>query len=55
MSLMFAAGVMNLLWMAIIAAFVLAEKLAPRGDWIARISGTLLIAWGLRILVGALG
>ena len=55
MSLMFVAGVMNLFWMAIIAAFVLAEKVAPGGEWIVRISGTIFIAWGLWTLVGTLG
>ena len=54
MSLMFVAGVMNLLWMASIAAFVLVEKVAPRGEWIARISGTLLLVWGLWVLAGPL-
>ena len=55
MSLMFVAGVMNLFWMGIIAVFVLAEKVAPKGEWIARISGTLLIVWGLWTLVRPLG
>jgi len=54
MSLMFVAGVMNLLWMAIIAAFVLLEKVAPGGHWVSCISGLLLIVWGVWMLVGAL-
>ena len=54
MSLMFVVGVMNLLWMAIIAAFVLAEKIVPKGYWVNRISGLLLIAWGVWMLKGAL-
>ena len=32
MTLLFVAGVMNLLWVAAIAVFVLVEKVAPRGD-----------------------
>ena len=36
MALLFAVGVMNLLWVAAIAAFVFAEKLLPGGVWIAR-------------------
>jgi predicted metal-binding membrane protein len=49
---MFVTGVMNLLWMAIVAAFVLVEKVAPGGEWIAWISGVLFVAWGVWILVG---
>ena len=47
MALLFAAGIMSLLWMAVIAAFVLVEKLFPAGQWIAR-------AGGLAMLVAAL-
>ena len=55
MSLMFVVGVMSLLWMAIIAAFVLVEKVAPGGQWVSRISGLLLILWGAWMLMGVLG
>jgi predicted metal-binding membrane protein len=44
MALLFAGGVMNLLWVLVIAAFVLIEKLFPQGAWIARISGGLMLA-----------
>jgi predicted metal-binding membrane protein len=44
MALLFVAGVMNLLWVALIALFVLIEKAAPRGEWIARIAGAGFIA-----------
>jgi len=54
MSLMFVAGVMSLLWMAVIAAFVLVEKVAPGGQWVSRISGILLILWGSWMLTGVL-
>lgn len=50
MALLFVAGVMNLLWVAGIAAFVLVEKLAPRGAWLGRAAGLLLVAWGGWIL-----
>jgi predicted metal-binding membrane protein len=46
MLLLFAAGVMNLLWVAAIAAFVLAEKILPRSEWIGRAAGILMIVWG---------
>ena len=47
MALLFVVGVMNLLWVAAIAAFVLLEKLAPQGPPIGRAAGVLLILWGL--------
>lgn len=46
MLLLFVGGVMNLLWVAAIALFVLIEKLAPRGEFTARVAGVTLIAWG---------
>lgn len=46
MLLLFAAGVMNLLWVAAIAMFVLVEKLAPQGHVVSRVAGVALIAWG---------
>ena len=51
MALLFAAGVMNLLWVAAIAAFVLVEKAAPAGGWIGKGAGLLLVAWGGSILI----
>ncbi len=49
MGLLFVAGVMNLLWVAAGAAFVLVEKLIPAGRWPSRLSGAALAAWGLWI------
>jgi predicted metal-binding membrane protein len=46
MVLLFVAGVMNLLWVAAIAAFVLIEKLTRQGLLLGRIAGVLLILWG---------
>ncbi|HEX2167793.1 MAG TPA: DUF2182 domain-containing protein [Longimicrobiales bacterium] len=54
MTLLFVLGVMNLLWIAAIAVFVLAEKVLPRGEWIARAAGVLLIGWGGWVVAGAL-
>lgn len=48
MALLFVAGVMNLLWVAAISVFVLAEKLAPR--FISRPSGALMAAAGAWLL-----
>jgi predicted metal-binding membrane protein len=47
MALLFVAGVMNLWWIAIIAGFVLLEKVAPRGSWVGKIAGLALATWGL--------
>ncbi|HXA65413.1 MAG TPA: DUF2182 domain-containing protein [Bryobacteraceae bacterium] len=44
---LFAAGLMNLLWMAAIAAFILVEKVAPGGQWFGKIGGAALAAAGL--------
>ena len=46
MALLFVAGVMNLLWVAAIAAFVFVEKLSQRGLLLGRVAGLLLILWG---------
>jgi predicted metal-binding membrane protein len=51
MALLFVGGVMNLLWVAVLAAVVLIEKLLPLGLWMARISGVLLAAYGIGLLV----
>ena len=53
MGLLFVGGVMNLLWVAAIAIFVLAEKVAPHGDWVARMGGAAMVAAGLLLLLGA--
>jgi predicted metal-binding membrane protein len=42
MALLFVAGVMNLLWIAVIAAYVIAEKWAPGAEWFSRAVGALL-------------
>lgn len=51
MALLFVAGVMNLLWVAIIALFVLIEKVLPYPVWTSRVAGVLLVIWGLLMLV----
>jgi predicted metal-binding membrane protein len=50
MGLLFVAGVMNLLWVAAIAAFVLVEKLVPRGRVVSWSAGVLLLVWGAWVL-----
>ena len=51
MLLLFVGGVMSLLWIAAITAFVLLEKLAPYGVRGGRLSGFALVAAGLWVLV----
>ena len=46
MALLFVLGVMNLVWIAALSAFVLAEKVVPAGEKVSRVTGVLLIAWG---------
>ncbi len=50
MALLFVAGVMNLLWVALIAGFVLAEKVVPNGRLLGRITGVALAGYGLGVL-----
>jgi len=52
MAVLFAVGIMNLAWVAAIAAFVLIEKVAPFENWTRRIAGTLLLASGVAVLAG---
>jgi len=53
LGLLFVVGVMNLLWVAAIGVFVLLEKLAPRGDLLARASGVALL--GFAVYLGLRG
>lgn len=54
MALLFVAGVMNLLWVGLIAIFVLAEKIFPRGDLMGRAAGGVLVLAGLILLAGTM-
>ena len=54
MALLFVTGVMNLLWVAIIAAFVLIEKVLPVDKWVSLASGSVLIVSGVWITLGAI-
>ena len=53
MALLFVAGVMNMFWIAALAIYVLVEKVAPAGGWLARVAGLLLVAWGGWVLAAA--
>jgi predicted metal-binding membrane protein len=51
MGLLFVGGVMNLLWIAAIAVFVLIEKLLPLGAAAGRVGGLFLGLAGLAVIV----
>jgi len=50
MLLLFAVGVMNLVWVAGLAIVVLLEKLST-GPWAGLIGGVLLTGYGVGLLV----
>ncbi len=51
MGLLFVGGVMNLGLVAAITAFVAAEKLLPKGQWIARLGGGAMTGAGIYLCV----
>jgi predicted metal-binding membrane protein len=48
---LFALGVMSLVWMAIVAVVILAEKLLPTGERLARVFAVALVAGGVWVAV----
>jgi len=50
MALLFVAGVMNLLWVAVIALFVMAEKILAKGELLAQVAGIALIIAGAALM-----
>ncbi len=50
MALLFVVGVMNVLWIALLALLVLVEKLTPWGRWVARTAGIACVAAGVWML-----
>lgn len=53
MLLLFAVGMMNLLWIAALAAIVLVQKLLPGGQLLSRLAGVAMLAWGSLLIAGA--
>jgi len=51
MLLLFVAGVMNLVWVALIAAFVFVEKLLPAGKFASGFASVALVLSGLLLLM----
>jgi predicted metal-binding membrane protein len=54
MALMFVAGVMNLFWIAVISAYVLAEKALPGGHKVSWGIGALMLGWGVWMIAALL-
>ena len=52
MALALVLGVMNLVWMAVLAAVVFTENVAPGGTVIGRVAGVGLVVWGVVAWVG---
>jgi predicted metal-binding membrane protein len=52
MALLFVGGVMNVLWIAGLALYVLFEKVVPAGHWLAYASGAILTIWGIVMVAG---
>lgn len=53
MSVLFVTGAMSIFWMALLAAYVLVEKVAPAGIWLSRAAGLVLVGAGVWTVVGA--
>jgi predicted metal-binding membrane protein len=53
MALLFVVGVMNLLWIAALAAYILAEKILPGGKIVSRLAGAISIGSGIWIIATA--
>ena len=51
MTLLFVLGVMNLFWIAVLAAIVLLEKLTRHGLIAGRVVGVAAVVWGVYLLV----
>ena len=54
MLLSFVLGIMNMVWMAILTGFMLMEKTYPKGQWMSRTAGLILVVWGIWVTVGAM-
>jgi predicted metal-binding membrane protein len=51
MALLFVGGAMNLLWIAALTLLVAMEKLAPKGDFLAKALGVIMIGAGAARLI----
>ncbi|MBV8813743.1 MAG: DUF2182 domain-containing protein [Verrucomicrobia bacterium] len=54
MALLFALGVMNLLWVAGLSLLVLVEKIAPFERFVSRVAGLVFVGWAAWLVFGAM-
>ena len=52
MLLLFVLGIMNVVWIAVLAAFILAEKTLPGSRWLSATGALVFIGWGIALLLG---
>jgi predicted metal-binding membrane protein len=52
MCVLFAVGVMNLVWVAVLTVFVLIEKIGPAGATVARLAGAAIAIGGILLIAG---
>ncbi len=50
MCVLFAVGVMNLIWVATLTGFVLIEKIGPAGAMVARVAGAAMVVLGIVVI-----
>jgi predicted metal-binding membrane protein len=50
MCVLFVVGVMNLIWIAVLTGFVLAEKIGPAGAFVARVAGAAMVLLGIAVI-----
>jgi predicted metal-binding membrane protein len=55
MAILLVIGVMNLGAMAVVAAAITVERVAPAGERVARVIGAIVVAAGLFLIVRAAG
>lgn len=53
MVLLFAVGVMNLLWITVLAVFALSERISPKAWRLSQISGVILVCFGTWLVISA--
>ena len=51
MLLLFVLGIMNVVWIAVLAAFVLAEKTVAASRWLSTAGGLIFLGWGVALLL----
>ena len=51
MCVLFAVGIMNLMWVAALTAFVFVEKIGPAGTGVARAAGVVMVACGIGVMI----